>query len=54
MASKNQPTRWGTSGGATRRPDACVPLSGDRLNLLNGVDDMLDFAPITSGEPPGI
>jgi hypothetical protein len=38
----------------TRRPDACVPLSGDPLNLVYGVDAMLDFAPITSGEPPGV
>ena len=33
---------------ATRRPDACVPLSGDRLDLVYGVDAMLDFAPIAS------
>ena len=38
----------------TRRPDACVPLSGDRLNLVYGVDAMLDFAPIATGEPPGV
>jgi hypothetical protein len=38
----------------TRRPDACVPLSGDPLNLVYGVDAMLDFAPIASGEPPGV
>lgn len=38
-----------------RRPDACVPLSsGDPLNLVYGVDAMLDFAPIASGEPPGV
>ncbi len=39
---------------ATRRPDACVPLSGDPLNLVYGVDAMLDFAPVASGEPPGV
>ena len=50
-----QPRRAGPSAlHATRRPDACVPLSGDRLNLLYGVDAMLDFAPISSGEPPGV
>ncbi|HET9738426.1 MAG TPA: DUF222 domain-containing protein [Solirubrobacteraceae bacterium] len=38
----------------TRRPDACVPLSGDPLNLVDGVDAMLDFAPVASGEPPGV
>ena len=39
---------------AARRPDACVPLSGDPLNLVYGVDAMLDFAPVASGEPPGV
>ena len=39
---------------ATRRTDACVPLSGDPLNLVDGVDAMLDFAPVASGEPPGV
>jgi Domain of unknown function (DUF222)/HNH endonuclease len=38
----------------TRRPDGCVPLSGDRLDLVSGVDAMLDFAPIATGEPPGV
>jgi Domain of unknown function (DUF222)/HNH endonuclease len=50
-----QPRRAGPGAlHATRRPDACVPLSGDRLDLLYGVDAMLDFAPIASGEPPGV
>jgi hypothetical protein len=39
---------------ATRRPDACAPLSHDRLDLELAVDAMLVFAPITTGEPPGI
>ena len=38
----------------TRRPDACVPLSHDRLDLELAVDAMLTFAPVTSGEPPGV
>ena len=39
----------------TRRPDACVPLSlGDKLDLELAVDAMLTFAPIPTGEPPGI
>ena len=38
----------------TRRPDACVPLSHDRLDLELAVDAMLTFAPIASGEPPGV
>ena len=50
-----QPRRAGPSSlRPTRRPDACVPLSGDRLDLIRGVDAMLDFAPIASGEPPGV
>jgi hypothetical protein len=39
---------------ATRRPDACAPISHDRLDLELAVDAMLLFAPITTGEPPGI
>ena len=38
----------------TRRPDACVPRSSDPLRLADGVDAMLTFAPIASGEPPGV
>jgi Domain of unknown function (DUF222)/HNH endonuclease len=39
----------------TRRPDACAPLSHDRLDLGYGVEALLTFAPIaTTGEPPGI
>ena len=38
----------------TRRPDACVPRSHDPLHLVDGVDAMLVFAPIASGEPPGV
>jgi hypothetical protein len=38
----------------TRRPDACVPLSHDRLDLELAVDAMLTLAPITTGEPPGV
>jgi hypothetical protein len=38
----------------SRRPDACVPLSHDRLDLGYGVEAMLTFAPIATGEPPGI
>jgi hypothetical protein len=38
----------------TRRPDACVPLSNDRLDLGLAVDAVLAFAPLTTGEPPGI
>jgi Domain of unknown function (DUF222)/HNH endonuclease len=38
----------------TRRPDACVPLSHDRLDLDLAVDAMLTFAPVASGEPPGV
>ncbi len=50
-----QPRRAGPSSlRPTRRPDACVPLSGDRLDLVRGVDAMLDLAPIASGEPPGV
>ena len=37
-----------------RRPDACVTLSHDRLDLGYGVEAMLTFAPIATGEPPGI
>jgi hypothetical protein len=39
-----------------RRPDACVPLSHDRLDLELAVEAMLAFAPIatTTGEPPGV
>ena len=36
----------------TRRPDACVPLSHDRLDLELAVDAMLTFAPVA--EPPGV
>ena len=36
------------------RPDACVTLSHDRLDLGYGVEAMLTFAPIATGEPPGI
>jgi hypothetical protein len=39
---------------ATRQPDACVPRSGDRLHLADGVEALLTFAPIATGEPPGI
>ena len=50
-----QPRRAGPASlRPARRPDACVPLSGDPLNLVYGVDAMLDFAPIASGEPPGV
>jgi len=38
----------------TRRPDACTPRSYDPLHLPYGVDAMLAFAPIASGEPPGV
>jgi Domain of unknown function (DUF222)/HNH endonuclease len=38
----------------TRRPDACLPLSHDRLDLELAVDAVLTFAPIATGEPPGI
>ena len=38
----------------TRRPDACVPLSYDRLDLELAVDAVLTFAPPATGEPPGI
>jgi hypothetical protein len=38
----------------TRRPDACVPLSHDRLDLELAVDAMLAFAPVATGEPPGV
>jgi hypothetical protein len=37
-----------------RRPDACVPRSGDRMQLDLAVDAMLAFAPIATGEPPGV
>ena len=37
-----------------RRPDACVALSHDRLDLGYGVEALLTFAPIATGEPPGI
>jgi hypothetical protein len=37
-----------------RRPDACVPRSNDRMRLDLAVDAMLTFAPIASGEPPGV
>ena len=37
-----------------RRPDACVPLSHDRLDLELGVAAVLAFAPPVSGEPPGV
>jgi hypothetical protein len=40
--------------GGPRRPDACVPLSHDRLDLDLGVEAMLVFAPIETGEPPGV
>jgi hypothetical protein len=39
---------------APRRPDACVPLSNDRLDLGLAVNAVLTFAPIAAGEPPGI
>ena len=38
----------------TRRPDACAPLSHDRLDLELAVDAMLTLAPFTSNEPPGV
>jgi Domain of unknown function (DUF222)/HNH endonuclease len=38
----------------TRRPDACSPVGNDRLDLELAVDAMCVFAPITSGEPPGV
>ena len=37
-----------------RRPDACVPLSHDRLDLELAVEAVLTFAPPGTGEPPGI
>ena len=37
-----------------RRPDACVPLSHDRLDLELGVAAVLAFAPPASEEPPGV
>jgi hypothetical protein len=37
-----------------RRPDACLPRSNDRLDLELAVDAVLTFAPIATGEPPGI
>lgn len=37
-----------------RRPGACAPLSPDRLDLDYAVDAMLVFAPIATGEPPGL
>ena len=40
--------------GGPRRPDACVPLSHDRLDLGYGVEAMLVFAPLATGEPPGV
>ena len=39
---------------ATRRPDACLPLSHDRLDLALAVDAVLTFAPLRTAEPPGI
>ena len=39
---------------STRRPDACVPLSNDRLELGPAVDAVLTMAPVATGEPPGI
>jgi Domain of unknown function (DUF222)/HNH endonuclease len=46
----------GTSGRLerTRRPDACVPLSHDHMDLELAVDAMLTFAPFASDEPPGV
>jgi hypothetical protein len=40
--------------GRTRRPDACAPLSPDRMDLEYAVDALLVFAPIATGEPPGV
>jgi hypothetical protein len=40
--------------GGPRRPDACVPLSHDRLDLDYAVEAMLVFAPLATGEPPGV
>ena len=37
-----------------RRPDACMPLSHDRLDLELAVDAVLTFAPMATGEPPGV
>jgi hypothetical protein len=37
----------------TIAPDACVPLSGDRLDLDLGVHAMLTFAP-PAPMPPGV
>ena len=34
-------------------PDACVPLSGDRLDLHLGVQALIAFAPV-AGMPPGV
>jgi hypothetical protein len=31
-----------------------VPLSYDRLDLALAVDAVLTFAPIATGEPPGV
>jgi hypothetical protein len=39
---------------AARRPGACMPLSGDRLDLAYAVEAVLTIAPIGTGEPPGI
>jgi hypothetical protein len=38
----------------TRRPDACVPVSHDRLDLELAVEAVLTFAPVATGEPPGV
>lgn len=38
----------------TRRPDACVARSDDRMDLELAVDAMLTFAPFATGEPPGV
>jgi hypothetical protein len=38
----------------TQRPDACVPLSHDRLDLELAVAAVLGFAPPASAEPPGV
>jgi hypothetical protein len=51
------PRRDGPPGplAATRRPDACVSLSdGQRMDLALTVEAMLQCAPVTSSEPPGI
>jgi Domain of unknown function (DUF222)/HNH endonuclease len=49
-----RPPRAGARLHRTRRPDACVPRSHDRLDLALAVDAMLTIAPPDSEEPPGV